>query len=138
MIQTDYPIHHGDYTRAGEASADIKRQLRQLGVGSATLRRIAVAAYEMELNIIIHSLGGSMTLVVDNDGIKLSSRDEGPGIPDVSKAMSEGFSTADEVARGLGFGAGMGLPNMRRNADQFEIESVMGQGTQIRMLFLLT
>lgn len=138
MIRTDYPIHRGDYTRAGEASADIKRQLRQLGVGSGTLRRVAVAAYEMEMNIVIHSLGGSITMEVGSEGIKLSSQDEGPGIPDVEKAMSEGFSTADEVARGFGFGAGMGLPNMRRNADKFEIESVMGQGTCIRMLFLLS
>ena len=135
MIHAEYPIEKHDYTRAGEASADIKRLLRQLGVDGATLRRVSVASYEVELNIVIHSEGGTLTMEVDSEGIKLCSRDVGPGIPDLEKAMSEGFSTADDVARGLGFGAGMGLPNMKRNADVFEIESEMGKGTCIRMTF---
>lgn len=137
MIHTEYPIQQGDYTRAGEASADIKRILKQLGVDGSVLRRISVAAYEVELNIVIHSLGGTLSVTVGEDGIRLCSRDVGPGIPDIDKAMSEGYSTADEVARGLGFGAGMGLPNMKRNADVFEIESEKGKGTCINMLFRL-
>lgn len=137
-MHAEYPIEKHDYTRAGEASAEIKRTLRQLGVDSATLRRVSVASYEVELNIVIHSEGGVLCLDVDSEGIKLSSSDRGPGIPDVQKAMSEGFSTADDEARNLGFGAGMGLPNMKRNADQFEIESEMGVGTRIRMTFKLS
>lgn len=137
MMHAEYAIEKHDYTRAGEASAEIKRTLRQLGVDSATLRRVSVASYEVELNIVIHSEGGLLSMDVDSGEIILSSKDRGPGIPDLDKAMSEGYSTADDVARDLGFGAGMGLPNMKRNADTFAIESEMGKGTSIRMTFKL-
>ena len=137
FIHAEYPVEKGDYTRAGEASADIKRRLKQLGVSSMVMRRVAVASYEVELNLVIHSLGGVLTLDVDADGIWLVSQDVGPGIPDVEMAMREGFSTANEEARSLGFGAGMGLPNMKRNADDFEIESEVGKGTRISMRFVL-
>jgi len=99
------------------------------------LRRIAVASYEAELNLIIHSHGGKLTLEMTPDSIVLTSADVGPGIADISKAMQEGFSTASEEARDLGFGAGMGLPNMKRNADGFSIESEVGVGTTIQMAF---
>lgn len=135
MIQAKYTVVRGDYARAGEASADIKRTLKQLGVDSSTLRRIAVASYECELNMVIHSLGGSLTLVIDNDRVKLTSNDLGPGIFDVNEAMQEGYSTADDIARNYGFGAGMGLPNMRRNADKFAIYSIVPDGTTIEMEF---
>lgn len=137
MIHSVYPVASGDYTRAGEASADIKRKLKQLGVSSTVLRRIAVASYEVELNLVIHSMGGELILEVDASGINLTSQDVGPGIPDISMAMKEGYSTANEEARSLGFGAGMGLPNMKRNADGFEIESEVGKGTRISMRFAL-
>lgn len=137
MIHSVYPVASGDYTRAGEASADIKRKLKQLGVSSTVLRRIAVASYEVELNLVIHSMGGELILEVDAGGINLTSQDVGPGIPDISMAMKEGYSTANEEARSLGFGAGMGLPNMKRNADGFEIESEVGKGTRISMRFAL-
>lgn len=137
MMHKEYPITAGDYTRAGEASADIKRRLRQLGVSTELLRRVAVASYELELNLVIHSLGGDLTLAVDNECVRLSSSDRGPGIANIAQAMSEGYSTANEEARSLGFGAGMGLPNMRRNADVFTIDSVVGRGTDIQMLFEL-
>ena len=137
FIHAEYPVKTGDYTRAGEASADIKRRLKQLGVSAQVMRRVAVASYEVELNLVIHSLGGQLTLDVDQNGIWLVSQDVGPGIPDVNMAMREGFSTANEEARSLGFGAGMGLPNMKRNADDFEIESEVGKGTRISMRFAL-
>ena len=137
FLHAEYPIQTGDYTRAGEASADIKRKLKQLGVGAQVMRRVAVASYEVELNLVIHSLGGQLTLDVDANGIWLESRDVGPGIPDIEMAMREGYSTANEEARSLGFGAGMGLPNMKRNADGFEITSQVGVGTTIKMLFRL-
>jgi len=138
MIHQVYQVEADDFTRAGEASADIKRKLKQLGVPSTVLRRVAVASYEVELNLVIHSDGGTLTLLVDVDGVHLCSRDVGPGIPDIAQAMREGFSTANDEARSLGFGAGMGLPNMKRNADQFNIESEMGKGTVIDMTFKLT
>ena len=137
FLHAEYPVAQGDYTRAGEASADIKRRLKQLGVSSMVLRRVAVASYEVELNLVIHSLGGTLSLDVDQDGVRLTSQDVGPGIPDISLAMREGWSTANEEARSLGFGAGMGLPNMKRNADDFEIESELGKGTRISMRFAL-
>ena len=132
-----YPVEADDFTRAGEASADIKRRLKQLGVSSAVLRRVAVASYEVELNLVIHSDGGELELTVDQDGVHLRSRDVGPGIPDIDQAMREGYSTASEEARAMGFGAGMGLPNMKRNADRFSIESEVGVGTTIDMTFAL-
>lgn len=137
FLHAEYPVAQGDYTRAGEASADIKRRLKQLGVSSMVLRRVAVASYEVELNLVIHSLGGTLSLDVDQDGVRLTSQDVGPGIPDISLAMREGWSTANEEARSMGFGAGMGLPNMKRNADDFEIESELGKGTRISMRFAL-
>lgn len=135
MIHAVYPVTAGDYTRAGEASSDIKRRLKQLGVDSAVLRRVSVASYEVEINLVIHSLGGELTLDVLPDRVRLSSRDVGPGIPDIEMAMRAGYSTANEEARNLGFGAGMGLPNMRRNADMFNIDSAPGRGTTIDMDF---
>ena len=132
-----FPIEKGDFVRAGEASSAIKRTLRQLGVSSSIMRRVAVAAYEAEMNLIIHSLGGQMEFQVSQDGVLLVSRDVGPGIPDISMAMKEGYSTASEEIRMMGFGAGMGLPNMQRNCDRFDIQSRMGEGTVISMEFKL-
>ena len=132
-----YDVRAQAYATAGDASASIKRKLKQLGVDSNILRRIAVASYEAELNLIIHSMGGTLTLSMTPEQITLITQDTGPGIPDVSQALKEGFSTASEEARDLGFGAGMGLPNMRRNADGFEIQSTMGEGTRICMRFTL-
>ena len=137
LIHKDYPVETADYDHAGEASADIKRQLKQLGVPATVLRRVSVASYEVELNLVIHSLGGTLTLLVDPEKVTLISKDVGPGIPDIDKAMTEGFSTASEEARTLGFGAGMGLPNMKRNATEFDIQSEVGVGTTITMSFAL-
>ena len=137
FLHAEYPIQTGDYTRAGEASADIKRKLKQLGVGAQVMRRVAVASYEVELNLVIHSLGGTLTLLVDPEKVTLISKDVGPGIPDIDMAMTEGFSTASAEARTLGFGAGMGLPNMKRNATEFDIQSEVGVGTTITMSFAL-
>ena len=137
FIHEEYPVAKSDYTRAGEASTDIKRRLRQLGVSSNVMRRVAVASYEVELNLVIHSLGGRLILDVGPEGVFLVSEDVGPGIPDIAMAMREGYSTASEEARSLGFGAGMGLPNMKRNADEFDIQSELGKGTRISMRFRL-
>ena len=137
LLTNTYDVHTGEFETAGDASASIKRKLKQLGVDSTVLRRVAVASYEAELNLIIHSLGGQLTMEMNPEHIVLISKDVGPGIADIDKAMQEGFSTASEEARVLGFGAGMGLPNMRRNADGFAIESQLGVGTTIQMEFRL-
>lgn len=138
MLTRCFDIQREDYDRAGEASAAIKQALRQLGIGADILRRVSVAAYEAEMNLVIHSLGGTLSLSVDTGTIVITAQDEGPGIRDIDSAMRAGFSTADERARGMGFGAGMGLPNIRRNADTFEIESNPTTGTCIEARFLLS
>ena len=137
LFRISYPVASSDYTNAGKASTDIKRRLKQLGVGGDVLRRVAVASYEVELNLVIHSMGGELTLTVFPDAAQLVSADVGPGIADLDMAMREGYSTANEEARSLGFGAGMGLPNMKRNADEFSITTQQGVGTTISMLFKL-
>ena len=137
LLHAEYPVEAEDYTRAGEASADIKRKLKQLGVPASVLRRVSVASYEVELNLVIHSEGGTLTLEVTPEYVRLVSADRGPGIPNLELAMREGWSTASETARSLGFGAGMGLPNMKRNADDFDITSKVGEGTTIDMRFRL-
>ena len=137
MFTESFHVNRADYTSAGHASASIKRQLKQIGVSGDVLRRVAVASYEVELNLVIHSLGGTLTLQVEPDKVTLISKDVGPGIPDIEKAMTEGFSTANEEARTLGFGAGMGLPNMKRNSTEFDIQSEVGVGTTITMSFAL-
>ena len=136
LIKKTYQVARADYSSAGRGSADIKRQLKQLGVSGDVLRRVAVASYEVELNLVSHSLGGELTLSVFPDAVQLVSDDCGPGIPDLSMAMREGYSTANEEARSLGFGAGMGLPNMKRNSNDMKIETELGVGTTVTMTIL--
>ena len=124
MIYTrDYEIKKDDFVAAGEVSARIKNKLKQLGVDPALIRKIAIASYEAEINMIIHSLGGHMQLDIDEDSIMITCADTGPGIPDIELAMQEGYSTASDTVREMGFGAGMGLPNMNKNSDNMHIES---------------
>ena len=130
----EFSLEHYRFETAGEASSKVKQVVRQLGVDAQTARRISVCAYEAESNAIIHAFGGKMKVRVLPDRTELEVTDEGPGIPDVEAAMREGFSTAPDNIRELGFGAGMGLPNMKRSADEFEIKSTPGKGTWIRMM----
>ena len=138
ILEKSFPVEAGAFTTAGEASTTIKRTLKQLGISAEVLRHVSVACYEVELNLVIHSEGGTLKLLVDPENVTLISEDRGPGIPDIEKAMTEGFSTANEEARTLGFGAGMGLPNMKRNASQFDIRSEVGVGTTIIMSFAMS
>ncbi len=133
-----FPVKARDFATAGEVSGRIKRILKRLGVDSSVVRHISVAAYEVELNLVIHSLGGEMELSVDPTSIYLNVTDVGPGIPDIELAMSEGYSTAPEEVRMLGFGAGMGLPNIKRNSDELNIDSAPGKGTRVKMKFKLS
>ena len=130
-------VQKGDFAAAGQISASYKNMLKRLGVDSKVVRRLAIASYEAEINLAIHTLGGSMTIIVYPDHIFLVVEDTGPGIADIALAMQEGYSTAPEEVRMLGFGAGMGLPNMKRCSDTFEITSERGSGTIIRMGFNL-
>ena len=137
MFREVYPVEAGAFVSAGEVSQSIKQILKKIGIPSSVVRRVSVAAYEVELNLVIHSLGGEMELVVLPDKVELDVRDRGPGIPDIDMAMTEGFSTASDDVRMMGFGAGMELPNMRRNATDFHISPTVGVGTVIEMGFAL-
>ena len=129
----NYTIDGDDFTRAGEASSSVKNKLKQLGLDSDVIRKVAIAMYEGEINMVIHANGGRITVSVSDSEITMILADRGPGIPDVDKAMQEGFSTARPEVRSLGFGAGMGLPNMKKYTDEMKIDTVIGQGTTITM-----
>lgn len=134
VINFHYNVDGDDFTSAGEASVDVKKKLRQLGVDPAIIRRISIAMYEGEVNMVIHADGGYVDVNVYSDKIEIILADEGPGIKDVEKAMQEGYSTAPDYVRSLGFGAGMGLPNMKGYTDSMEIETKIGVGTTITMV----
>ncbi|MDD2481507.1 MAG: ATP-binding protein [Lutispora sp.] len=136
-IAYDFQIEKDDFERAGEASSKIKKILRQLGIDSGIIRRVAIAAYEVEINLVIHSLGGTISISIDPKSIMIIAKDIGPGIENVELAMKEGYSTASDKIREMGFGAGMGLPNMKKCADSFYIESIIGKGTIITMKMML-
>ena len=135
VIQESYPVQADDMTAAGDVSARIKQHMKRLGVPAAVMRRVSVCTYEAEINLVIHSDGGQIDFEIAEDRITVRASDVGPGIPDIDKAMTEGWSTATNEVRNMGFGAGMGLPNMKRNADGFDIVSAVGTGTDITMTF---
>ncbi len=128
-----FVVEGKDFFNAGKASTEIKSILKQLGVGGTAIRRVAIAAYEAEMNLVMYARRGVMTFTMTPEVITLVVDDEGPGIPDVNLAMQEGYSTATAEMREMGFGAGMGLPNIRKNADEFLVESVVGKGTRLRI-----
>lgn len=133
-IELDFELHKADFDAAGEASSKIKRVLQRLGINAAIIRRIAIAAYEAEMNVIIHACEGTMHAVIYPDRTELIIKDKGPGIADIDLAMKEGYSTAPDYIREMGFGAGMGLPNMSKCCDEFKIQSQVDEGTYIYML----
>lgn len=137
VITFHYIVDGDDFTSAGEASVNVKKKLRQLGVDPAIIRRVSIAMYEGEVNMVIHANGGFVDVNVYNDKIEIVLKDEGPGIADVDKAMQEGYSTAPDYVRTLGFGAGMGLPNMKAYTDDMKIETELGVGTTITMIVKL-
>ena len=129
-----FEVPGDDFTRAGEASAAVKRTLKQLGFPSDAIRRVAIAMYEGEINMVIHADGGTATVDIGLSDITITLADQGPGIPDIDQAMQAGYTTAGEVARDLGFGAGMGLPNMKKYSDEMDIQSTVGVGTTVTMV----
>jgi len=137
-VRFHFVVDGEDFTSAGQASVQVKKNLRKLGIPPEIIRKISIAMYEGEINMVIHADGGEADVLVYEDRIVMILTDRGPGIADVEKAMQEGFSTAPDNVRTLGFGAGMGLPNMKRYTDDMQITSVVGEGTTITMTVLLT
>ena len=134
FVKLHFDIISGDFIKAGEASSSIKRAFLQLGIKNEVIKRVCVSCYEAEMNIVIHSVGGYMDVFIYENRALIIAGDFGPGIEDVSLAMKEGYSTASEEAREMGFGAGMGLPNMKKSCDKFEITTVLGQYTHVKMI----
>ncbi len=136
-MQFEYNVDGGNFTRAGYASSEIKKILKKLNVDLAVIKRTVVASYEGEVNIVAHAYSGTIYVDIDTERIRIRLQDEGPGIPDIDKAMEEGFSTASSQVREMGFGAGMGLPNMKKNTDRMEITSEVGKGTTVEIEIVL-
>ena len=132
-LQFHYDVDGENFTSAGEASAQVKKKLRQLGFSPEIIRRVSIAMYEGEINMVVHAGGGKADVFVYPEEIVIILEDSGPGIADVELAMKEGYSTAPETVRALGFGAGMGLPNMKRYTDSMSVDSELGVGTKIEM-----
>jgi anti-sigma regulatory factor (Ser/Thr protein kinase) len=130
----EFPVKGGDFAKAGNAACEIKELLKDLGLDPPTVRRAAIVAYEAEMNVIMYAWDARMELTVAPDEVRLTVDDRGPGIPDVELALTEGYSTATAEMRELGFGAGMGLPNIKKNADVFSIESEVGRGTRLDII----
>ena len=133
VITLTYDISPDDFTRAGEASSDVKSKLKQMGVPPEAIRKVSIALYEGEINLAIHAGGGDVDVDITDSTVHMRLTDEGPGIADIALAMSAGYSTAPDEVRSLGFGAGMGLPNMKKYSDEFSIQSTVGVGTTVEM-----
>ena len=132
-----FDVDGNDFTSAGQASVQVKKNLRQLGFDSEIIRRVSIAMYEGEINMVVHAGGGTAEVIVTEEYIEIILDDKGPGIKDINQAMQAGYSTATEQIRSLGFGAGMGLPNMKKHTDTMEITSKVGVGTRIVMRVIL-
>jgi anti-sigma regulatory factor (Ser/Thr protein kinase) len=137
LFEQEYKIEGGDFVNAGESSCKIRNTLREIGIDSDIIRRIAIAAYEAEMNVVMYAQRGTMQINVCPDKILLTIVDKGPGIENIELAMQPGYSTATEEMREMGFGAGMGLPNMKKNADTFKITSEVGKGTRLEIKIML-
>jgi len=132
-MHQEYTIVEADFVNAGIASSSVKKTLKQLNVSPAVIKRVVVALYEAEVNAIAHAYGGKVLVDIDSDKIRMVVADKGPGIPDINLAMQEGYSTARPEVRDMGFGAGMGLPNMQKNVDKLKVSSEVNVGTTVEM-----
>ncbi len=128
FLEKSFPITGGDFTNAGEVSSKVKKILQEAGVPSKIIRRVTISTYEAEMNVVCYARQGTLTLSVTPEVLRIRVADEGEGIQNVDLALKEGYSTASQAIREMGFGAGMGLPNIKRNSDEFRISSVIGQG----------
>lgn len=132
-IKLHYTVPGDDFTRAGAASGDVKRTLKELGVAPNIIRNVSIAMYEGEINMVIHANGGEIDVEITENEIIMALKDQGPGIENVELAMKEGYSTAPDNIRNLGFGAGMGLPNIKKYTDEFSIDTKVGVGTTLNL-----
>lgn len=132
-MKLEFNIEGGDFTKAGLASSEVKKILKQVNIKPEIIKRIAVAMYEAEVNVVAHAYKGKMLVMINPEKVSIRFEDEGPGIKDINLAMQEGFSTASEAVRQMGFGAGMGLPNMKKNVDELNVSSIPGKGTVVEM-----
>lgn len=137
-MKVNYDIEGGDFTRAGFASSEVKKLLKQLSVAPPIIKRIVIALYEAEVNVVAHAYSGRIALDIDPEKITIVIDDRGPGIADIDKAMEMGYSTASAEVREMGFGAGMGLPNIKKNVDELDIKSTVGKGTTVSMTTYFT
>lgn len=133
-MKLTFNIQGGDFTNAGYPSSEVKKVLKQLAIDGKTIKNIVIALYEAEVNVVAHAWKGTVSVDIDENKITILVEDEGPGIPDVSLAMQAGYSTASKKVRDMGFGAGMGLPNMKKNTDELVIETEVGIGTKVKMV----
>lgn len=136
-MELNFNLEGGNFSRAGIASSEVKKVLKQLNADSTLIKRIVVALYEAEVNVVAHAWEGNMQVLLDEQAITVIITDKGPGIPDIALAMQEGYSTASPEVREMGFGAGMGLPNMKKNCDKLTIESKVNVGTKVTMVTYL-
>lgn len=134
----NYHIDGGDFVNAGKASSGVKRVLKQLDVPAPVVKRIVVALYETEVNVVAHAFEGEIMVNIDLDEVRIKVEDRGPGIENIEKAMTIGYSTASKEVREMGFGAGMGLPNIKKNSDRFTLNSIVGKGTIVEIVNKLT
>jgi anti-sigma regulatory factor (Ser/Thr protein kinase) len=137
IIIREFEIPANDFIVAGEASSSVRKLLNQMGVAPPIVKRASVAMYEAEINAVIHGHGGTAYVEIDRDKVAVRIKDEGPGIPDLELAMQEGWSTAPDSIREMGFGAGMGLPNIKKHADEFQVDTEPGRGTTVHILVRL-
>jgi serine/threonine-protein kinase RsbT len=133
-MELEFDIEGGDFSKAGMASSEVKKILKQINIKPEIIKRIAVAMYEAEVNVVAHAYKGKMHVLINSEKVLIRFEDEGPGIQDINQAMQEGFSTATEAVRQMGFGAGMGLPNMKRNVDELNVSSIVGKGTTVELI----
>ncbi len=133
-MKFDYKVEGGDFSNAGKASSQVKKNLKALNIDQKIIKRIVVALYEAEVNIVAHAYKGNITVDIDTDRINILLKDEGPGISDINRAMEVGYSTASQKVREMGFGAGMGLPNIKKNVDELNIKSTVGVGTEVEII----
>jgi len=136
-VQFEYKIKGGDFSEAGTISSKLKKILKQLNIDNKIIKKVVIALYEAEVNVIAHAYNGKVNIDIDTEKIEINIKDKGPGIENIAKAMEKGFSTATSKVREMGFGAGMGLPNIKKNSDKLDIKSKVSEGTNLKIITFL-
>ena len=137
LLRKTFQIHGRDFDKAGETAGEIKEILKDIGVGSNLIHRTVIIAFEAEMNVVMYATEATLTFIFTDEDIRLEMADKGPGIEDIQLALTEGFSTASDKMREMGFGFGMGLPNIKKNSDDFDIDTEVGVGTTVSSIIRL-